>query len=308
MRECLLARYRRVDVRVWNDRKFRALTPIAPSGQALWLYLLTGPHTGPIPGLFEARAGGICERLGWTPKAFREAFQEVFQQGMAKADWQAGLVWLPNSLRFNPPASPNVVRSWSDAWDELPECDLKNEAHSRLWEAFQDAFSKGFREALGEALGMPSGKALPNQEQEQEQELRSPNGDLSESRSATADIRRVFDRWVELFWSGKGRRPKLDDKRRKRIKARLRNFTPEQLCAALQGASTGWHADNGYTGIQTLLKDDEAVERHMGAISGGGDSKSSGELYSEWKAQQEREGAPVYHQTRGLIPREEAKS
>ena len=42
-------RYRKIEVRMWGDEKFRMLSPLPPSGQSLWLFLLTGPHTGPIP-------------------------------------------------------------------------------------------------------------------------------------------------------------------------------------------------------------------------------------------------------------------
>lgn len=98
--------------------------------------------------------------------------------------------------------------------------------------------------------------------------INSPDGESSESPPAADDVRRVFDHWVKTFWMGRGQRPKLDDKRRKRIQARLKTFTADQLCEAISGASTGWHRDNGHTGIQTLLRDDEAVEKHMGVLAG----------------------------------------
>lgn len=89
---------------------------------------------------------------------------------------------------------------------------------------------------------------------------------LSESPQAD-DIRRVFLHWVTKTWSGRGRRPVLDAKRRKRIQARLREgFTADELCQAIGNAAQGgWHAENGYTGLQTLLRDREAVEGHLGA-------------------------------------------
>ena len=42
--------YRNVSVRMWGDEKFRRLFQDA---KLLWLYLLTGPHTTILPGLFE---------------------------------------------------------------------------------------------------------------------------------------------------------------------------------------------------------------------------------------------------------------
>ena len=98
-------------------------------------------------------------------EGFREAFAEAFREGIVKADWKARLVWVPNVIRHNPPESPNVVRSWRVAWDELPECKLKTEAYKTL-KAFLEAFGEAFAKAFGEACPHPS----PNQEQEQEQE------------------------------------------------------------------------------------------------------------------------------------------
>lgn len=71
-------RYRNVDVRLWGDQKYRSLTPIKPSGQALFLYLLTNPNTTSLPGLFRAGAAAMAEELGWELKYFQKAFQEVF--------------------------------------------------------------------------------------------------------------------------------------------------------------------------------------------------------------------------------------
>lgn len=160
-----MARYRKLDLRTWNDKKFRLLTPLPPSGQSLWLYLVLGPHTTNIPGLFEASEISMADRLGWPLKAFREAFREASAKAMAKADWKARLVWLPNAPEYNRPESPNVVVSWGAAFDELPECQIK-------WEAYQSlkAFTEGLGEAFSKAFGKAIPKPMPNQEQEQEQD------------------------------------------------------------------------------------------------------------------------------------------
>lgn len=175
-----MSRYRKVEVKTWMDEKFRHLTPMPASGQGLWLFLMTGPHTGPIPGLFRAGRAGMAEELGWKLEAFDEAFGEVFAQGMAKADFKARLVWLPNALKHNKPESPNVVRSWRVDLDLLPECALKIEAVAHIrdhLESVGKAFVEAFDDVLGkrkEASPKPSVKPfanpMPNQEQEQEQD------------------------------------------------------------------------------------------------------------------------------------------
>lgn len=130
----------------------------------------------------------MAEELDWNVEAFDEAFQEVFENGMAKADFKARLVWLPNALKHNKPESPNVVRSWRVELDLLPECDLKNEAISRIREILESigpSYVQAFDEVLcGDSRNpssKPSGKAStkpsPNQEQEQEQEQKITNPD-----------------------------------------------------------------------------------------------------------------------------------
>lgn len=176
-----MARYRKVEVKTWVDNKFRQLSPMPPSGRGLWLFLMTGPFTGPIPGLFRAGRAAMSEELEWDIEAFDEAFREVSSQGMAKADFKERLVWLPNALKHNKPESPNVVRSWRDEIELLPECDLKNEAIANIRNhlmALGAAYLQAFDEILTDenkpspkASRKASPKTTPNQEQEQEKEI-----------------------------------------------------------------------------------------------------------------------------------------
>lgn len=163
-----MGRYSKISRRIWNDDKFRALSPLQPSGQALWLYLLTCTDNQNIPGLFEAREVALADKLGWSMKAFREAFTEVKAQGMIEADWKAGLLWLPKSINHNRPVSVNVVKSWSDTWDDLPECALKTKAYQALL-AYTEGLGEAFAEAFRLACRKPNGKVSIIQEQEQEQ-------------------------------------------------------------------------------------------------------------------------------------------
>lgn len=170
-------RYRMLDVRIWCDKKFRSLTPLKPSGQALFLYLLCNPHTTSIPGLYRAGAGAMAEELSWSLLGFQRALKEVIAQGLVKADLKARVIFIPNAIKYNKPQSPNVVRSWAVHWDEIPECALKNEAYYRL-ESFIKSLGKAFALAFSETLRQydikdskqGSIKAYFNQEQEQKQE------------------------------------------------------------------------------------------------------------------------------------------
>lgn len=169
-------RYRKIECRMWGDEKFCSLSPMLPSGQALWIYLLTGPHTIQIPGLFRVGKAAMSENLDWPLEAFEEAFGEVFREGIAKACWKAKVVWVKNAIFYNKPVSSNVVLSWSTEWDLIPECELKLEAYEFLESAmgeFGGHYLDAFRKACRKPSGKPSGKTSPNQQQQQQQQQHS---------------------------------------------------------------------------------------------------------------------------------------
>ena len=169
-----MARYRKVDPRIWNDAKFRALND---QGKLSFFFLLTHPHMTAI-GAMRASLPGLASEIGWSEKAFREAFGEASTKGMAMHDESASLIWLPHFLRYNPPESPNVVKAWSSALDLLPECALLNRVIAGAV-AFAQGLNKGFAEALPEVFA----KAMPYQEQEQEQESISNEIDSAAAKS-----------------------------------------------------------------------------------------------------------------------------
>ncbi len=175
-----MSRYRKVEVKTYGDEKFRRLSPISPCGQGLWLYLITGPHTTAIPGLFRSGRAALAEELGWPLEDFDNAFAELVAEGMAKADWKHRVVWMPNALKHNKPVSPNVITSWASELELIAECELKTSALQAIAEglsALNPAFSDAFA-ALGkpspktdrEPSRKPLAKPSPNQEQEQEQQ------------------------------------------------------------------------------------------------------------------------------------------
>ncbi|WP_158789032.1 hypothetical protein [Granulicella sp. L46] len=174
-----MSRYRKVEVRTWGDEKFRKLSPMPSCGQGLWLYLMTGPHTTSVPGLFRAGRAALAEALGWSQDAFDKAFEEVFREGMAKADWHHRVVWIPNAIKHNQPANPNVVKSWWAELDLIPECELKVVGVAGIaagLAAMNPVFSEAFAllKQPSKTSGKPSakhlGKVMANQEQQQEQE------------------------------------------------------------------------------------------------------------------------------------------
>jgi hypothetical protein len=162
-------RYSKIHRRMWNDEKFRKLSKPQPCGQALWFRFLCGPELGPIPGLFSAREPGLADAMGWDLKPFRQSFGELSGLGLAEADWEAGLVWVSNAIKYNEPANPNVVKSWADAWAELPECSLKTKAFTAICDYLKER-GESFLSEFRNHCPNHSANHCPNQEQDQEQE------------------------------------------------------------------------------------------------------------------------------------------
>jgi hypothetical protein len=189
-------RHRKVSFEMFADEKFLELSPLKPSGQALWLYLLTGPFSTLIPGIVVGGKAGIAERLGWSPTDFLRCFEEIASRRMAVADWGRQVIFLPNALKHNAPQNPNVVLGWAQAWAEVPACTLKHQAAARIRQTLAQMgtqYVQAFDTIAGHSgpdstndWGNDSSKHSsnhspadsrnqpPNQEQEQEQEQDPP--------------------------------------------------------------------------------------------------------------------------------------
>lgn len=191
--------YRRIFVRMWGDAEFRALSGPQPNAKDLWIYLLTGVHTGPIPGLFSTTRADLAERLKWPMEGFLKALSELLpepsgahgangaRKAWFKADWDAPVIWIRGSLTYNEPANPNVVKSWDAHWKLIPECNLKDEAYQELADYMQNRgnpFLDAFRKACGNRSANHSANGSRNQEagsrkQEDLSSLRSERGGFS---------------------------------------------------------------------------------------------------------------------------------
>ncbi len=125
-------RFKKLSPATFHDERFRALPAPGPNARYLWLFLLTGPHTCPLPGLFTAGEAGLAEALSWPLAGFRRSFRQIEAQDMVKADWRARVVWIPKAFKYNEPESPSVVTSWLKWMEEIPECELKRQAAEEI--------------------------------------------------------------------------------------------------------------------------------------------------------------------------------
>lgn len=146
----IMARYRKIDPRIWNDEKFASLSHEA---QRMFFFVLTHPSMTAL-GAFRISRAGMAEELGLEGKGFLEPFRELFEKGLVRYDERAFLLFAPNFLKYNPPENPNVVKGWAAAVDLLPECALKREVilRAKSCAACTSACSKAFEDAFGSVL------------------------------------------------------------------------------------------------------------------------------------------------------------
>ena len=183
-----MGRYRKIDTRIWNDSKFCALSDNA---KLAFFFLLTHPHMTSL-GAMRCTVRGLASEVSWSEKQFRAALEEITRAKMLELDESACFIALPNFLKYNKPESPNVVTSWAESLDLLPECELKAVLLQRvkafaegLSEAFAKALPKAFETLLAaEGLGEAFQKAMPNQEQEQEHKQEQEQDSLGKTPDA----------------------------------------------------------------------------------------------------------------------------
>lgn len=163
-----MARFRKIDPRIWNDAKFAGLSSEA---KLLFLYLLTSPAMT-ILGALPIRASAVAEELGLDPKRYAIRYEELSQQGMVEYD-DRGLFWVKNYLKYNGPDNPKVVISWASALDLLPECSLLEnvlEAARNHCLARGESFAKAFEDSIGNRYANGMAYGMPYKEKEKEKE------------------------------------------------------------------------------------------------------------------------------------------
>jgi hypothetical protein len=195
-----VARYRKIDPRIWIDEKFRRLTA---EEQRIALYILTAQSNR--IGLFSFSPGKACEDLETLAPTFHEGFENVCRR--LKWEWDDGarVLYLPRWWRYNQPENANNVIGNLKDLDDLPETRLlerftSNTAYlsPELIETFTQTLSKRYHQRS------PKRSASQEQEQEQEQEQDAP---------AAADS--DFEEFWNLFPMRDGKRLGKGEARRK---------------------------------------------------------------------------------------------
>lgn len=170
-----MARYRKIDTRIWNDRKFRELDD---KSKLAFFLVLTHPDTNQL-GMLRSRSVALAMELGWHPDVMSDAILTLCRMDMLMVDDKAGFIFIPNFLKYNPPNGPNAVKGWAGLIDLMPECDLLSRALVYLKptifglsEGVRSAIPDDIKNAISHAIqdGITDDKEMPSRIQEQEQE------------------------------------------------------------------------------------------------------------------------------------------
>lgn len=107
------------------------LAGLGDQARLLWLRIATGPEVTQIPGLVLISSADLASSLGWQLGVVERVAASIPASAM-RADWRAGVVWLPPMVDWQKPHSPRNVIGWSSTWAALPETPLAADIHADL--------------------------------------------------------------------------------------------------------------------------------------------------------------------------------
>lgn len=119
--------YRKVQTSIWNDEHFPFMSD---DGKLVLLHVMTSFYSNAM-GLYKCSIGALADEMRWDVERYRVAFQEAVDAGFVAYDEAMHVIYLPQFLRDNPPANPNVLRGWAKKWLEVPKSRWKE---TFLWE------------------------------------------------------------------------------------------------------------------------------------------------------------------------------
>jgi hypothetical protein len=258
----------RLDDQAWHSGK---LLGLSPGARLLWVFGLSFVASGWPENdgcLAEANAIALARMHGVKTKAIAELVELEGWERLAAPD----RFHIHDIERYLPP------RTLSKARSEAGKLGARVSISRR--QAIAEA---KVRQAPARALSRSRVPSPVN---------RSPNGDSSSSQ-LRIDVQAVWDAWVESTGSA---RSKLDEKRQRLIRARLKEFKVGDLVAAVKGwRHDPWPDRARQNGIEILLRDAAHVEKFrdleaftdLGSSGESTSSSSISDLY--WQRQNARQ-------------------
>ena len=160
-----MARYRKIDPKIWTDERFRRLKA---EEQRIAIYILTAQSNR--IGLFHFSPGKACEDLGTLPPTFQKGFRKVCETLHWEWDANARVIYIPTWWKYNQPENANNVIGCLKDVGDLPETPLL-ESFSTNTTYISEGLIETFIQTLAKRYPQRSPKRSPSPELELELEL-----------------------------------------------------------------------------------------------------------------------------------------
>lgn len=260
--------YSKISPQFWIGKTGKALRKHGLEAQMVGLYLLTSPHANML-GLYYVPQTFIAHETGMGMEGAMKGLQGCIDAGFCRYDEETEMVWVIEMARFQIADQLKDkdlrIKGVQSEYDSLPD----NPYLAAFFAMYATAFCMTSKRGEESPLQAPS-KPLPSQEQEQEQEQEQKQEQTHvERRDAAPDrdvVAEVFAYWQKVMQSPTSR---LDDKRRKAIKAALKLYEPRQVCEAILGCSrSAWHMGENdrrakFNGLDLILRDAEHIDKFI---------------------------------------------
>lgn len=151
-----MAKYRKIDPRIWNDEKFQTLSPV---DRYLAMYCLTGQCNR--IGIFKFSLALASEDTGIPFDELNERLDRVCHTLSWKHDKTRRVLYFPNWWKYNNPGSDKTMTGIMADIHEVPQTPLLNEFKCN---------TRHLSKSVSDTLSSFFVKGMPYQEQEQEQE------------------------------------------------------------------------------------------------------------------------------------------
>jgi len=260
-----VAKYRKIDTRIWNDNEFLDLSVEA---KIVYLFLLTHQNLTPF-GAIKISKNAICDELRNGFERVSKGFDELLEKEFFRVDDRL-LVWFPNFLKYNNPENPNVLKSWAGYLDYLPQCDLKDDMIQHLID-FVNGLGKGF-----ERVKQTVTETLSNTKNKEQRTKNKEQINKNTCQIASAIVTHVSEKdfqhkneVIEIFefWKlkiGKTNRVVLDERRRRLISSSLKKYGIDDCKNAIIGCGENqYNIENNHTSIDLIFRNSEKTERFI---------------------------------------------
>lgn len=141
-------RYSQIYTKIWNDEKFRQLSP---ESQRLYLYVLTSPHSN-MAGYYLLPKTYIERDMVTLPKGLDKPLGELLDKGLVRYDEGSSVILIPNYFRYNSLDNKNQKKGANTKAKELPDNNLVKDFKEICKKYYPDSFetlTKGLVEGSG---------------------------------------------------------------------------------------------------------------------------------------------------------------